>query len=191
MIPGVSGSVLCAQLVLIPIASVILTLAEPNDMVAMRRLFANTQGALSEKFILVAFPGMMLAGFYFVLRQLKNLASKNDNIAFSEFIAPTAEKPNAVLLPPKYAMSEGFTFKCDILKNEAKNIPPTTLSLNPSMAFADCKIKETFIENLGLATTLDHGQATALCQSLCRGLAFTQGNPSPLPVFRRPQIYIS
>ena len=168
-------SVPCDMLALILTASVTLTLAEPNDMAAMRRLFANTEGAMSEDFILVAFPGMMLAGFYFVLQQLQNLASKDDEIAFAEFITPITEKPNPVLLPPKYAMSEGFTYKCDVLQKEATNSSLTPLSLNPSMAFADGQIKEDFIRRLGLTTTLDHGQATALCDNLCRGLAFTQG----------------
>lgn len=146
-------------------------------MAAIRRLFANSKGAISEKFILVAFPGMILAGFYFVLRHLQNLASKNNDIAFAEFIAPTSEGPYPTLLPPKYAMSEGFNFKCDVLKNPATNTTSTALSINPSTASTDIKIKEAFIESLHLTTTLDHGQATALCESLCRGLAFTQGRP--------------
>lgn len=161
-------------------ASVTMTLAEPNDMAAIRRLFAHSKGAILERFILVAFPGMMLAGFYFVLQHLQNLASKSDDIAFSEFIAPTSEGPYPVLLPPKYAMSEGFNFKCDVLRNIAtnsisRNSLSTALSINPSLASTDVKIKELFIESLGSTTTLDHGQATALCESLCRGLAFTQG----------------
>lgn len=149
-------------------------------MAAIRRLFAHSKGAISEKFILVAFPGMILAGFYFVLRHLQNLASKNEDIAFSEFIAPTSEGPYPILLPPKYAMSEGFMFKCDVLKNIATNSSSTNststaLSINASRASTNVKIKEIFIETLGSTTTLDHGQATALCECLCRGLAFTQG----------------
>ena len=165
-------------LALTPAASVTMTLAEPNDMAAMRRLFANTKGAISEKFILVAFPGTILAGFYYVLQQLQNLASKSDDFAFSEFIVPNPEKACPVLSPPKYAMSEGFNFKCDVLKSTATNSTPTALSINPSMASTDAKVKEAFIESLGSMTTLDHGQATALCESLCRGLAFTQGKSS-------------
>ena len=165
-------------------ASVTMTLAEPNDMAAIRRLFAHSKGAISEKFILVAFPGMILAGFYFVLQHLQNLASKSDDIAFSEFIAPTSEGPYPILLPPKYAMSEGFIFKCDVLKTIATDSPwtdstSTALSINASMAYTDVKFKESFIESLGLTTTLDHGQAAALCESLCRGLAFTQGIAYP------------
>lgn len=144
-------------------------------MAAMRRLFANTEGAISEKLILVAFPGIILAGFYFVLQQLQNLSSDHDEIAFLEFITSNTEKSSPVLLPPKYAMSEGFTFNCDVLKNGGADSNSTPLLLNPSMASADGRVKETFIKSLGLATTLDQGQATALCESLCRGLAFTQG----------------
>lgn len=166
----------CKLQALTPIASVTLTLAEPSNMAAMRRLFAITQGVISEDLILVAFPGVILAGFYYVLQQLQNLASNNDEIAFSEFITPAMEKGKAVLLPPKYAMSEGFTYKCDVLKSDPTLSGQNVLSLSPSMAIADGEIKESFISRLGLATTLDPGQATALCENLCRGLAFTQGN---------------
>lgn len=144
-------------------------------MAAIRRLFANTKGAISEEFILVAFPGMILAGFYFVLQQMQNLASKNDDIAFLEFITPTSEKPYPALSPPKYATSEGFSFKCDVLKNIATNSTSTILSLDPSMACNDVQIEKAFIQSLDSMTTLDKEQAMALYESLCRGLAFTQG----------------
>lgn len=143
----------------------------------MRRLLYNMQGLLSERFVLVEFPGALLAGFSFCLKKLQELSGNKTEIAFSSLIAPSAPSSNPTPTPPRYATAKDFTYNCDVLRraNELEKFPP--LILKPESMRTNETYQKEFLSLLAQYTTLDNGQAVALCENLCRGLAFTQGPP--------------
>lgn len=148
------------------------------------------QGLLSEKFILVEFPGVLPAGFFFCLKQLQELSKKEEGFAFSSLIAPSTASSSPVSSPPKYTTEDCFTFNCDVLQSTERQEKFSALSLKPNMVTADERHQKEFIEVLRQKTTLDGGQATALCENLCRGLAFTQGPPGTGKIFTLPSMYL-
>lgn len=135
------------------------------------------QGLLSEKFVLVEFPGVLPAGFFFCLKQLQELSKKEKGFAFSSLIAPSAVSSSPVSSPPKYTTEDCFSFNCNVLQSTDRLEKFSGLSLEPNMVTKDERHQKEFIEVLRQTTTLDGGQAAALCENLCRGLAFTQGPP--------------
>lgn len=137
----------------------------------------NLQGLLSEKFILVEFPGVLFAGFYFCLKQLQELSKKEEGFAFSSLIAPSTASSSPVSSPPKYAKEDCFSFNCNVLQSPERLEKLLGLYLKPNMVAKNERHMKEFIEVLKQKTTLDGGQAAALCENLCRGLAFTQGPP--------------
>ena len=141
------------------------------------------QGLLSEKFILVEFPGVLHAGFFFCLKQLQELSKKEEGFAFSSLIAPSTAGSSPVSSPPKYATEDGFAFNCNVLQSTERLEKVSGLTLKPNMVTKDERHQKQFIEVLRQRTTLDDGQATALCENLCRGLAFTQGPPGTGKIF--------
>ena len=131
---------------------------------------------MQEKFVLVEMPNALYAGFNWTLTQLQNQSISNEDLAFLTSIAPSAAGASPAVLPPVYAMNEDFYFQLDPLRKlEAKNGPSLTLNVN-DIASSLAKEME-FVDTLCSETTLDRGQASALCQNLCRGFAFTQGPP--------------
>lgn len=143
----------------------------------MRRLLYNKQGLLSEKFILVEFPGVLLAGFSFCLKQLQHLSANDDKIAFASMIAPSSSGISPVPTIPSYATSNNFEFKCDVLQSRDTSDKSSPFVFKPNLIASDENYQKDFVRNLGLKTTLDDGQATALCDSLSRNLSFTMGPP--------------
>ncbi len=143
----------------------------------MRRILYNMNGLLSETFVLVEFPGALLAGFSPILNQLQNLSNRDDEIAFISSIAPSVAGSSPSIALPTYAASDDFTFQLNVLHGKDQTNTTSGLSLKPSALLSDREQQEAFIKTLGLRTSLDGGQSTALCENLCRGLAFTQGPP--------------
>lgn len=141
------------------------------------------QGLLSEKFILVEFPGVLHAGFFFCLKQLQELSKKEEGFAFSSLIAPSTASSSPVSSPPKYTTEDCFAFNCNVLQSTEPLEKLSGLSLKPNMVTKDERHQKQFIEVLRQRTTLDGGQAAALCENLCRGLAFTQGPPGTGKIF--------
>ena len=135
------------------------------------------KGLLSETFVLVEFPGVLLAGFSPTLKQLQNLSREQDEIAFISSIAPRVAGHSPTVEPPKYATSDDFKFRLDVLVGKDQTTSTSGLSLGPNTFLSDKVQQETVVKTLGRSTTLDSGQSIALCESLCRGLAFTQGPP--------------
>lgn len=147
------------------------------------------QGLLSEKFILVEFPGVLPAGFSFCLKQLQELSKKEESFAFSSLIAPSTASSSPVSSPPKYTTEDCFTFNCNVLRSTERLEKFPGLSLKPNMVTKDERHQKEFVEALGQTTTLDGGQAAALCENLCRGLAFTQGPPGTGKTFILASLY--
>lgn len=143
----------------------------------MRRLLYNKKGLLSEKFVLIEFPGVLLTGFSFCLKHLQDLSRNEEEIAFSSLIAPSTATMSPSNPPPRYTTATDFSYKCGILQQENKAEGLSALALDPNLVASNPKHQKGFIEILRQNTTLDDGQASALCENLCRGLAFTQGPP--------------
>ena len=120
---------------------------------------------------------MLLAGFSPILKQLQHLSSENDEVAFISSIAPPIAGSSPKVEIPAYAASDDFAFQLGVLRGKDPQNNPSGLSLKPSAVLSDRDKQDAIIKTVGLKTTLDGGQSTALCENLCRGLAFTQGPP--------------
>ncbi|KAL8724644.1 MAG: hypothetical protein Q9166_007834 [cf. Caloplaca sp. 2 TL-2023] len=159
-------------------ASVVASFAEPSDTTTMRQTLYGLKGLLNEeKFVVVEFPKVLVAGFYWILKHLQLLNGSNAEIAFSDLIASSHTPHYQQIAPPAYSEAGNSPFDLSVLQetNQSKSRHP--LQLEPGfMALVPVK-QEAIIEDVCSSTTLDHGQATALCESLSRGLAFTQGPP--------------
>ena len=158
-------------------ASVILTFADPSDVDAVRRILYNAQGILQDKFILVELPNTLYAGFYWTLKQLQSQSQNEEHLAFLSLISPWVPGESPKVSPPKYSSVDGFTYQLDVLRQKGSPERSDSLTLRPNDLLADKQVRDAFIETLCCETTLDRGQAIALCDTLCRGLAFTQGPP--------------
>ena len=127
--------------------------------------------------MLVEFPGVLLAGFSWTLKQIQRLASNENQLAFSSAIAPTIPTTVYALTPPTYSTREDFTFDLGVLEKDCDTVNPKAFLLRPWEATSTEWGKAAYIETLSARTTLDGGQAVALYETLERGLAFTQGPP--------------
>ena len=159
------------------LAALILSFAEPGDTDAVRRLLYNYKGVLNETFALVEVPNVLLAGFYHTLGRLQDQYASSDEIAFSSIIASTSPNSDPTCPPPAYAQEDHFEYQLNIIC-KAENVnqgDPYTLRL--STLLSNGQKAGNVVDELCCRTTLDRGQATALCETLCRGLAFTQGPP--------------
>lgn len=154
----------------------ILTFADPSNVDAVRRLLYNSQGLLHERFVLVELPSTLYAGFYWTLKQLQNQSQGEDPIAFLDTIA-SGPGVSPEVSPPKYTSAEGFAYQLDVLRQKGTFEGKDSLVLKPNDLVANEELKYDFIDTVCRETTLDRGQAVALCENLCRGLAFTQGPP--------------
>lgn len=159
-------------------ASCVVALADPSDLSAARRLLYNKHGLLSEQFVLVDMPSILYPGFSWCLERLKMISGSNDQMAFSSLIAPdplsTSDKFNE---PPLYCATKNLTYDLSVLRRRDIVGSTEPLTLKPHMHLQDEQAKQSLLDTLRRETTLDEGQALALCENLCRGLAFTQGPP--------------
>ncbi|KAL9102197.1 MAG: hypothetical protein Q9163_002622 [Psora crenata] len=141
---------------------------------AMRRRTGND---LRERFVLVELPNALYASFYHTLRRMQDQSRGDNEIAFLSCIAPSSPDASPSIIPPDYAEGREFAFQLDCLRPKAAKRADTPVTIRPQdVLFGDRDLEEA-IDQLCDTTTLDRGQATALCENLCRGLAFTQGPP--------------
>jgi len=125
----------------------------------------------------VEIPKALYAGFSWTLRQLQIQYGSDEEIAFLSSIAPSTAGMSPTVSPPQYTMNNGFSFQVDTLRKTGLLCDEKLLALKPCDILADIEIQNRYIDSLCNETTLDRGQATAMCENLCRGLAFTQGPP--------------
>ena len=137
----------------------------------------NHQGMLNEKFVLVELPNVLYAGFYWTLRNLQIRSEKQQQIAFLSTIAPSVAGSSPEVGLPKYADSDQFRYQLDVLCRDEALPQNASLTFSPRNIVSDIGLQDELIETLEHFSTLDPGQSRALCESLCRGLAFTQGPP--------------
>lgn len=159
-------------------ASVVASFVEPSDTNTIRQTLYGLKGLLNkEKFVIVEFPKVLVAGFYWILKHLQFLSSSNAEIAFSNLIAPSDATRVKPIAAPAYANCGSSTFDLSVLQRVDKLDGPASLHIDPDYSVLGPARQQDIIENVCSTTTLDHGQATALCENLSRGLAFTQGPP--------------
>ena len=147
------------------------------DSFAVRRLLYNTQGFLKEKFALVELPGALYAGFRWTLQELQLQSSSAQRLAFESTIAPSSATDSPRLSPPDYSTQDDFVFDLAILRKDPRHSNGPPLTFKPANILSDQDSYQQMLDQVRDQTTLDEGQATALCESLCRSLAFTQGPP--------------
>lgn len=158
-------------------ASIILSFADRAECDGVRRLLYNFHGQLNEKFALVEIPNALYAGFFWTLKNLQNQSEGNEQIAFLSTIAPSVLGTNPAVSLPMYTTAEGFEFQLEGLRKGNDTEDQSSLRLRPSDLIANDESRDSFVRSLCQQTTLDYGQAEALCENLCRDLAFTQGPP--------------
>ncbi|KAI4718642.1 hypothetical protein E4T48_05160 [Aureobasidium sp. EXF-10727] len=136
----------------------------PEAMAHILGTFSNLdfQGGRS----LVEFPGVLLPAFLPTLTALKEI-SRNLDLPFSDFLAPSshAQQEMVDIPPPSYAQRRGFRFRLDKIMQDG------------NLAFDPSNQKQSDLENLTKASTLDNTQASALLSSLSRSFALVQGPP--------------
>ncbi len=157
------------------LASIQLSFAQRDNQEDVLRMLYYFQGVLQGRFVLVDFPKVLLAGFSSTLKQLQNQYHTH-RLPFAAHIAPSDPRTvNAVIEPPLYTKSSDFSFDLNSLRRQvAGDIDLRMTSVELSNASGRL---ESLTKRLETETTLDPGQALALCQNLSRSLTFTQGPP--------------
>ncbi|KAL8785967.1 MAG: hypothetical protein Q9213_003043 [Squamulea squamosa] len=159
-------------------ASVVASFVEPSDTNTIRQTLYGLKGLLNkERFVIVEFPKVLVAGFNWILKHLQFLSISNAEIAFSDLITPSSTLRNKPIATPAYSDRGSSSFDLSVLQEAGKFSGHSSLQLDPDFMASGAAKQQDIIENLCSTTTLDHGQATALCQNLSRELAFTQGPP--------------
>ncbi len=143
----------------------------------MRRLLYNSKGIKQERFCLVELPNVLYIGFYWTLKELQNKSASDKPLAFITSIAPSTAGSSPEVSIPEYAEVDDFAFQLNSLRKKDNAAYTSSLTLRPRELVSDNQAKIAAIDDLCQETTLDRGQATALCENLCRGFAFTQGPP--------------
>ncbi len=143
----------------------------------MRRLLYNSKGTRQEKFVLVELPNILYVGFYWTLKDLQRKSASEQELAFIGSIAPSIAGLSPEVSIPEYATMDDFAFQLDSIRKKGDTAVTSSLTLKPKEVISNDEAKDQAVNDLCRETTLDHGQATALCENLCRGFAFTQGPP--------------
>lgn len=155
-------------------AAVVASFADPADTDAVRQALQGLKGSREKnKFVIVEFPGVLVAGYYWILKHLQHLSSNSAEVAFSDLIAPSSGQHSQQIAEPTYC-SRGFDLS--ILHTDEKGSCPAP-KVGPGFLDSAASERTNVVEAICSTTTLDPGQATALCENLSRGLAFTQGPP--------------
>ncbi|KAL8954165.1 MAG: hypothetical protein Q9222_000049 [Ikaeria aurantiellina] len=160
-------------------ASVVVSFVDPLDTDAVRMTLHSLKSIsrTKEKYVLVEFPRVLVAGFYWILKHLQFLSRSDATIPFSQLISPSPALPDHHVGPPKYSCSHCTAFTFDVLQDPEQPRGCLALGLEPQFTKKDPVDQELFIRDVCSTTTLDQGQARALCEILSQELAFTQGPP--------------
>ncbi|KAL8843310.1 MAG: hypothetical protein Q9170_000168 [Blastenia crenularia] len=159
-------------------ASVVTSFADPADTDTVRQaLYGLKQISRKEKFILVEFPTVLVAGYHWILKHLKYLDSTKTATSFSDIIAPSSTQAKLPIPPPTYPATDSSGFDLSVLRAPSYRDGSFAPKVGPDFLRAGSTEQKALVEDICSVTTLDQGQATALCENLSRGLAFTQGPP--------------
>ena len=140
----------------------------------------QAQGLSSPSMMLVEFPKLLYAGFYWSLHRLQQMGQTD--VSFLNYIAPVLSGPElsdrvtatqsgtrsmVKCNLPRYTQAPGFAFELESVTSKPASYTLAQVNNSP----------ESFTEILRKDTNLDDGQAVAFQQNLTRELAFTQGPP--------------
>ena len=126
--------------------------------------------------MIVELPNVLYVGFFWTLKDLQNKSGSEKDLAFVASIAPSTAGSSPEVSIPEYATMDDFAFQLDSIRTTGDVARTKPLSLKPREIVSD-QARNHAIDELCRETTLDRGQATALCENLCRNFAFTQGPP--------------
>ncbi len=140
-----------------------LHLAEAKKDNMLQSLYWYRDVGSFEKLCVVEFPGVLLPSFKHTLESLQ-LMSRQLDLPFTEFIAPSQNGQGTHVGPPLYTTRRGFEFDLTCLTND-----DTKLQHSPR--------KPLDPQELESHSTLDATQSCALLDSLSRCLALVQGPP--------------
>ncbi|KAL8716335.1 MAG: hypothetical protein Q9220_000240 [cf. Caloplaca sp. 1 TL-2023] len=160
-------------------ASVVVSFVDPLDTDAVRRTLHGLKSLppTEERYTLVEFPGVLVAGFYWILKHLQILSRTGASIPFSHLISPSPALPNQYVGPPAYSNLHGTAFSFDVLQDCQQPRECPALECKPQFTELLPADQEVLVRDVCSATTLDQGQAKALCENLSQELTFTQGPP--------------
>lgn len=143
----------------------------------MRRLLLNSRKVLSERYVLVDFPKVLLPGFSWCLERLKSVMQQGCDMPFPDLIAPMEHEMHKTDSFPQYSFASERIYNLDPIRKKTDSPQGDRLTLDTSTCFQEGRVLPCILHTIERETTLDQGQAEALCDSLCRRLAFTQGPP--------------
>lgn len=126
---------------------------------------------------MVEIPGTLYAGFHWTLRRLQRQSVCDQPLAFSSAVAPPSADASYCVSPPQYTINRDFSFHLDVLSKGGAVDKINQLTMKPAELVSDQEVTDRLVKTLCKESTFDEGQAKALCESLCRDLAFTQGPP--------------
>ena len=151
--------------------------ASYDEILTITRL---AQGLTMPRMVLVEFPKVLYAGFYWTLRRLQQM--QPHDVAFMKHIAPSVNgqalldtvaatkagrRPAINCDPPWYSRAMGHAFELDPISSQPASYT-TEQAQHATGSFAEF-VKQN--------TSLDDGQVVAFRQNLTREFAFTQGPP--------------
>lgn len=153
-------------------AAVQVSFAMKDKQEDLLHIVRNVQDPNLARFGLIEFPGALYAGFYWHLRKLQQL--RGTDIAFSSTIAPYSipvsknrEVPPHLLLPG-YMLHGRYEVDLTPITNRDIKVPPQAMEKGS---------REGTMQLLRDYSSLDDGQAAALCDALTNKIAFVQGPP--------------
>lgn len=127
--------------------------------------------------MLVDFPSVLLPGFSWCLERLKSISRHGYDLPFSDLIASENFGIPGAHGPPQYEPAEENAYNLDSIRKPSDALPAESLTLQPNKCYENERVLPSVLRTIERETTLDEGQAQALGENLCRGLAFTQGPP--------------
>ncbi|KAI1151943.1 hypothetical protein F4825DRAFT_476537 [Nemania diffusa] len=140
-----------------------LCLAEPEE-VDVEVMIQAFKSGLSNKRVLVEFPGVLLPSFQSTLVALQQIY-KTADLPFSELLAPDERSPEEMKIsPPLYSTKLGFSLNLKSITKEGDDLIYSPQSpLDPDLLVS--------------RSQLDHGQAVACLNALRRAFQVIQGPP--------------
>ena len=96
---------------------------------------------------------------------------------FPELIAPMEHETQNFNSSPQFSLISERIYDLDPIRKKTESTQGDRLILDTSTCFQEGRVLPSILNAIERETTLDQGQAQALCDTLCRRLAFTQGPP--------------
>ena len=127
--------------------------------------------------MLVDFPKVLLPGFSWCLERLKSVMQQGCDMPFPELIAPMEHEMQNLDRSPQYSLASEKIYNLDPIRKKTDSSQGDRLRLDTGTCFQEGRVLPSILDTIERETTLDQGQAQALCDTLCRRLAFTQGPP--------------